>query len=75
MTEQEARELLDEIRTERPAKRIGRTRFVLRADGKLDVYTLNKKLTRAFYMHVSDPRVDWTHPDVRAWWESRQPKA
>ena len=71
MTEQEAREILDEIRTEHPAKRVGRTRFVLRSDGKLDVYRLNAKLTRAWWSHVSDPRVDWTHPDILAWWKER----
>jgi hypothetical protein len=71
MTECEAREIINEIRTVRPRKRLGRTLFELRPDNRLDVHTMNKALTRSFFSHVSDPMNDWTHPVVMEWWRSR----
>lgn len=68
VTERQAREWLDEIRTVRPRKRLGRTLFELRPDGLLDVYTMNRALSRMWFMHKTNPAVEWMHPDVRAWY-------
>lgn len=71
MTEQEAREILDEIRTVRPRKRVGRTLYELQPDGhRVHVYRLTKSGKRAIY-EFTTTRAAQHHPDVRAWLEAR----
>lgn len=72
MTEREAQEILSEIRTVRPRKRINRTLYELTPKGTIDVWQLSKSMKRAVFSHtitVPDPML--MHPDLAAWYIAR----
>ncbi len=64
MTNQEAQEILDEIR---PFPRFvrGRRRYVVRRDGLVDIYRLTKSRARAIFELTVEPTSYALPPDVR----------
>ena len=72
MTEREAQEIIAEIRTVRPRKRIGRTLYELTPKGRIDVWELSKSLKRAVFSHtIAEPDPTLMHPDLAAWYIAR----
>lgn len=74
MTDREAQEILDEIRTVRPRKRVRLALFELRPDGRVDRYRLTASHKRAIFETTIDPATldRYTMPiDAVEWWEDR----
>lgn len=72
MTEREAQEILAEVRTHRPRKRIGRTVYELTPRGTLDVWQLSKSMKRAVFDYtITTPDPALMHPDLAAWYIAR----
>lgn len=71
MTEREAREMLDEIRTVRPRKRYKNTIFEIEPDGRIGVWLANLKGTRAVFSHYSGAESITFPREIREWIASR----
>jgi hypothetical protein len=67
MTEQEAQEMIAEIRTEYPQKRVGRTLYRIRRDGRIEEYRLTKSGKRAIYERTLDRAEKILDPEARSW--------
>ena len=66
MTEQEARRIIDEALSIRPKFVVGRSRYVVQPDGKVDIYRLTKSGKTAIFEHTVAADTFWLPPNVRS---------